>query len=248
MKHRTTLGFAQHEVPVGDLNSLREIVLTGVSASVGQEMAFIEVCCSENSSLRQACKVARMPYLGITKNMQERRVLDEVKAFVVVQRNCGRWLHVHCSTPCSSGSPLKHLSQKRDQTEADRDWHSIIGSAEAYLTLGDSRSFELPKHNQIWQRPETQRILERCGLNYDAEVALCQTGLVNDEGTPIGKRLKFFATSPCFANLLTKKFGTCACRFHAEFNTVNWHRTGYYSKTLAKAILAAARSSRREPC
>ena len=189
-----------------------------------------------------------MPYLGITKNMQERRVLDEVKAFVVVQRNCGRWLHVHCSTPCSSGSPLKHLNQKREQTEADRDWHSIIGSAEAYLILGDSRSFELPKHNQIWQRPETQRILERCGLNYDAEVALCQTGLVNDEGTPIGKRLKFFATSPCFANLLTRKFGTCACRYHAEFNTVNWHRTGYYSKTLAKAILAAARSSRREPC
>ena len=73
------------------------------------------------------------------------------------------------------------------------------------LILGDSRSFELPKHNQIWQRPETQRILERCGLNYDAEVALCQTGLVNDEGTPIGKRLKFFATSPCFANLLTRK-------------------------------------------
>ena len=106
--------------------------------------------------------------------------------------NSGRWLHVHCSTPCSSGSPLKHLNQKREQTEADRDWHSIIGSAEAYLTLGDSRSFELPKHNQIWQRPETQRILERCGLNYDAEVALCQTGLVNDEGTPIGKRLKFF--------------------------------------------------------
>ena len=124
VKHRTTLGFAQHEVPV---------------ASVGQEMAFVEVCCSENSSLRQACKVARMPYLGITKNMQERRVLDEVKAFVVVQRNCGRWLHVHCSTPCSSGSPLKHLNQKRDQTEADRDWHSIIGSAEAYLTLGDSQ-------------------------------------------------------------------------------------------------------------
>ena len=49
-------------------------------------MAFIEVCCSENSALRQACKVARMPYLGITKNMQERRVLDEVKAFVELQR------------------------------------------------------------------------------------------------------------------------------------------------------------------
>ena len=247
-KHRATLGFTQHEIPVGDLNSLRDILLTGVSASVGQEMAFIEVCCSENSALRQACKVARMPYVGITKNMQERRVLDEVKAFVELQRNSGRWLHVHLSTPCSSGSPLKHLNQKRDQTEADKDWHSIIGSAEAYLNLGDSRSFELPKHNQIWQRSETQRILEHCGLNYDAEVALCQTGLVNDDGTPIGKRLKFFSTSPCFANLLTRKFGACSCQYHAEFNTVNWHSTGYYSKTLAKAILAAARSSRREPC
>ena len=130
-----------------------------------------------------------MPYVGITKNMQERRVLDEVKAFVELQRNSGRWLHVHLSTPCSSGSPLKHLNQKREQTEADKDCHSTIGSAEAYLNLGDSRSFELPKHNQIWQRSETQRILERCGLNYDAEVALCQTGLVNDDGTPIGKRL-----------------------------------------------------------
>ena len=222
--------------------------MTGVSAGPGQEMAFIEVCCSPNSALRQACKVARMPYVGITKNAQEGRVLSEVAAFVELQRNSRRWIHVHCSTPCSSGSPLKSLNQKRLETEADKDWLSIMTAIEPYLNYGDSRSFELPKHNQIWQRPETKGILEKCGLNYEAEVALCQTGLSNDDGTPIGKRLKFFSTSPCFANLLTKKFGTCCCRKHAEFGTVNWRNTGYYNKTLAKAILAAARSSRREPC
>ena len=91
-------------------------------------------------------------------------------------------------------------------------------------------------------------MLERCGLNYDSEVALCQTGLTNSEGVPVGKKLKFFSTSPKFAHLMTKKFGTCNCARHAEFGTVNWHNTGYYNKILAKTILAAARASRREPC
>ncbi|MCV6575719.1 MAG: Ty1/Copia family ribonuclease HI, partial [Cohaesibacter sp.] len=52
LRHRTVLGFAQHEVPINDLNSLRDTLLTGVSAGPGQEMAFIEVCCSPNSALR----------------------------------------------------------------------------------------------------------------------------------------------------------------------------------------------------
>ena len=81
-----------------------------------------------------------------------------------------------------------------------------------------------------------------------SEVALCQTGLTNSEGVAVGKKLKFFSTSPKFAHLMTKKFGTCNCARHAEFGTVNWHNTGYYNKILAKTILAAARASRREPC
>ena len=123
-----------------------------------------------------------------------------------------------------------------------------MGAIEPHLILGDSKSFELPKMNQIWQRGKTKKVLKNCGLTYESEVALCQTGMTNSDGVPVGKRLKFFSTSPCFAHLLTKKFGACSCPAHAEFGTVNWHKTGCYSKTLAKAILAAARSSRKEPC
>ena len=60
-RHRT------QQVPVGDLNSLRDILLTGVSASVGQEMAFMEVCCSENSALRQACRLHICPMLELQR-------------------------------------------------------------------------------------------------------------------------------------------------------------------------------------
>ena len=248
LRHRATLGFTQLELPLSDLELLQSLILTGVSGSDKQEMAFVEVCCSPNSALQAACKVARMPYVGITQGVQDPKILQEVEAFVNSQRGAYRWIHIHCSTPCSSGSPLKHLSQKVEATPADEEWASIMGAIEGYLILGDSKSFELPKVNQIWQRAETKKVLKNCGLTYESEVALCQTGVTNASGVPVGKRLKFFSTSPCFAHLLAKKFGECNCASHAEFGTVNWHKTGYYNKTLAKAILAAARSSRKEPC
>ena len=248
LRHRMTLGFVEHELPLSDLRSIQEVLLTAFSTSAGQEMSFVEVCCAPQSALRDACRVARMPYIGITQDVQNPKILEEVAAFVEVQRSSHRWVHVHCSTPCSSGSPLKNLTQQVDETEADREWRGIMTSVEPYLNFGDSHSFELPKRNQIWSRPQTKSVLERCGLNYDSEVALCQTGLTNSEGVAVGKKLKFFSTSPKFAHLMTKKFGTCNCARHAEFGTVNWHNTGYYNKILAKTILAAARASRREPC
>ena len=102
--------------------------------------------------------------------------------------------------------------------------------------------------NQIWKRDETKKVLKKCGLTFESEVALCQTGLTNSEGIPIGKRLKFFSTSPCFAHLLSRQFGSCNCSAHAEFGTIIWNKTGFYNKELAKAIPAAARASRKDPC
>ena len=81
-----------------------------------------------------------------------------------------------------------------------------MGAIEAYLILEHSKSFELPKVNQIWQRGETKKVLKNCGLTYESEVALCQTGVTNTSGVPVGKRLKFFSTSPCFAHLLTRRY------------------------------------------
>ena len=93
---------------------IQAVLVTALSTSAGQEMSFVEVCCSPQSSLRAACRVARMPYIGITQDVQNPKILEEVVAFVGVQRSSHRWVHVHCSTPCSSG--LKNLTQQVDET------------------------------------------------------------------------------------------------------------------------------------
>ena len=209
-----------------------------------QDMAFVEVCCGTNSALREACNVARMPYLGVVKRMETAEMFRRVKEFVSVQEQLGyRWVHVHASTPCSSGSPLKNFSLATE-SNADRSWKGIMDNVSKYLMLGNSRSFELPRNN-IWKREETKRVLKDCGLEFDAEVFLCQTGMVSDSGLPIGKVLIFCSASAGFCNLLTKKFGWCECQQHAGMNEVNWTKTGAYNKELAKAILAAVRAGRK---
>ena len=50
LRHRATLGFTQLELPLSDLELLQSLILTSVSGSDKQEMAFVEVCCSPNGS------------------------------------------------------------------------------------------------------------------------------------------------------------------------------------------------------
>ena len=75
-----------------------------------------------------------------------------------------------------------------------------------YLTLGNSRSFELPRNNNIWKRDETKHVLKHCGLEFESEVFLCQTGCKADNGLPVGKCLIFRSSFSGFCNVLTKAF------------------------------------------
>ena len=52
-------------------------------------------------------------------------------------------------------------------------------SVKAYLNFGDLRSFVSCFDD----------------VTHHLEVVLCQTGLTNSEGIPVGKKLKFFSTS-----------------------------------------------------
>ena len=143
LRHRTSLGFEVPEVPVKDLQRIRDVMLFNNRVDQKQDIAFVEVCCGTNSALREACKVARMPYIGIVKRMETADMFQKVKEFVEVQQQLGyRWVHVHASTPCSSGSPLNFSAQI--ESDADRSWKGIMDNVSKYLLLGNSRSFELP--------------------------------------------------------------------------------------------------------
>ena len=67
LRHRASLGFEAVEVPARDLRSVNDLLLINDVVSNKQEIAFVEVCCGTNSALRDACRVARMPYVGVVK-------------------------------------------------------------------------------------------------------------------------------------------------------------------------------------
>ena len=142
------------------------------------------------------------------------------------------------------GSPLKNFSSG-NSSAADLAWEGIMTAVPRYLTLGNSRSFELPRNNNTWKREETKHVLKHCGLDFESEVFLCQTNCKADNGLPIGKCLMFRSSFSGFCNVLTKRFGSCNCVKHASVMDVNWVKTGSYTKELAKAILAAVRAARR---
>ena len=96
-----------------------------------------------------------MPYMGIVKRMETADMFQKVKEFVETQQQLVyRWVHVHASTPCSSGSHLKNFSAQVE-SDADRSWKGIMDNVSKYLLLGNSRSFEL--HETTTFGNETKR-------------------------------------------------------------------------------------------
>ena len=69
-------------------------------------------------------------------------------------------------------------------------------------------------------RDETKHVLKHCGLEFESEVFLCQTGCKADNGLPVGKCL-IFEVRFLVCNVLTKRFGSCVCEEHAGVMDVN---------------------------
>ena len=141
-------------------------------------------------------------------------------------------VHVHLSTPCLVGSPLKHFSGH--SADQEMQWCSIIQCASSYMSLGSTSSFELPKSNSIWGRWFVQKLLKKHHHDHHAFVHICMTGLLARTGLPIPKQLCFTSDSELFVRHLDVKFGECKCKEHAKMNDIHWaqHTRGNLEKRL----------------
>jgi hypothetical protein len=97
-------------------------------------------------------------------------------------------LHVHLSTLCSSGSPLRRFATPEQASELDASWDEHIAGAVSFMKFGESTSFELPLFNNIWKPWYGQQALQRFGHGHSAIVHLCQTGLQGSDQNLIGKK------------------------------------------------------------
>ena len=239
--HRLRLGFDEQWGQLADaLHVLAQLSLDGCSrlGAMPKPYAILEVCCEPLSGLSVVCQQKGVAYAGIVANMEEARVYRQAQSWAFDLRRKGVWMHVHVSTPCASGSPLKNFS--RSVTESDYQWEPLMKAAAGYLKLGDAASFELLLRNEIWKRAGTQQLLKRFHLCHVTNVYLCATGHKSKSGLPVGKCLRFACTHGEFAACLDAKFGSCSCEKHAPMHDVIFSETGNYNSKLAAGILEAA--------
>ena len=245
-QHRSRLGFvSMRDEPAEELFSLScrsGGILTTMWTHVSMPLALLEVCCEKGSALSVECKLRGIPYAGITGDMQEKRIIKQARDIVDSWKQRKLWVHVHLSTPCSSGSPLKHFRRQSEgqmPSVSDVEWQSIMESALVYANMGNAASFELPRFNQIWERFGTQRLLEKAALLHTAHVWLCRTGVKGKTGLPVGKQLRFQSTAEAFAIHMHVKFGTCTCTKHSSFSQTDWSDTANYNQVLAREMIRA---------
>ena len=199
--------------------------------------ALLEVCCDVHSQLRSVCQRWGIPYRGITYGVEMRTVYEKTREWVKTLKVP---LHVHLSTLCSSGSPLRRFANPEQASELDASWDKHIAGAVSFMLFGRSTSFELPLFNNIWKRWYVQQTLKQFQHDHFTVVHLCQTGLQGTDRNLIGKRLKFTSCLQGLTDELHGRFGVCRCpgtQPHANFNFITWRHTALYSEALADAIL-----------
>ena len=222
-KHRYALGIVVPDGLTAELAELRELCVLQQVLTQGSSIAIVELCCSEHSNLRKVCEVSKVQYIGVAVCIRQWK-----------NSSCPPWVHIHASTPCGSGSPLRNFNQD-SVTEKDQEWDEIINAIGGYFKHADSCSFELPERNAI------------CfDMRHQALVRLCKTGCQNKDGIPIGKTLKFVSNSAWFALNLHSKLSTCTCQTHAELYQINYAETTFYNRKLARYILIAVKHASKK--
>ena len=246
-KHRYALGIVVPDGLTAELAELRELCVLQQVLTQGSSIAIVELCCSEHSNLRKVCEVSKVPYIGVVAKVQSSGTLSRVAVCIRQWKNssCPPWVHIHASTPCGSGSPLRNFNPD-SVTQKDQEWDEIINAIGGYFRHADSCSFELPERNTIWSRPETVNLLESFDMRHEALVRLCKTGCQNKDGIPIGKTLKFVSKSAWFALNLHSKLSTCTCQTHAELYQINYTETAFYNRKLARYILIAVKHASKK--
>ena len=203
----------------------------------------VELFCSKDSAISQACKRAGVAYIGITQ--EENFVDPNTQAFLgetlsVLKSRYQTKVYVPIATPCTAGCSWRYYNWRKPGfkqkwraklREHQRNWKllgSLLGpyAKEPSLLLTQ----EWPKNSSLWKEETFLRTKKRLGLNYGKVVDRCSFDLVF-------KKWYFCSNHEKWVELL--KCSPCdKTHTHVECSLLE---SGFYPTKLGRALVTAAR-------
>ena len=215
----------------------------------------VELCCSKESEMKQACRKIGLHYVGIHDRLEELSVFQvtmkmlsalvssDLKSHGKGEKNLS--LHLHISLPCTGGSPLLNFSTSQVRQEHVSMFLKLLKHVGRYIDSCKefdpkvTVTFELPHNNRYWKLCEIREFRNRYGLDFEGIVSCCRTGLrAVRTGRLIGKRYRVVSNSESTSKVLNAKFAKCTCtEEHAAFNEVDWKQTEGYTRRFATVLI-----------
>ena len=202
----------------------------------GCEIAFIEICCQEGSSLEEVTRSKGMAYFGVTLKI-DGTYSRTVWLLRQIIRKAPK-VYIHISTPCTSGSKIRHLnftkypnsfSKWQSQFRLHRKiWTGIRKTLhDIHVKKHALVSQEWPKDCDLFGELVYLRSQKQIGLSCTAMVKRCCIDGVR-------KEWKFKTNHPELAtNLMTPP---CHCESPETFPI---SASGFYSQKVAQHIIEA---------
>ena len=202
----------------------------------GCDTAFIEICCQESSSLEEVTTRKGLAYFGVSQkiDLTYSRTIWLLRQII---QKCPK-VYIHISTPCTSGSRIRHLnfvkypntfSRWQQQFRLHRKIWSGIRKVlcDVKSKKGTLVSQEWPKDCDLFKELVYLRVQKLVGLSHTAIVKRCCLDGIRKEWI-------FKANDRNLAVNLMTPF--CRCE-RPEVSQIT--ASGYYSKDVACHILDA---------
>ena len=155
--------------------------------------------------------------------------------------------HMWGALPCTSGSPWQYINSIRGGERfkvhlnkmiltSKKLFKSFVKRAELVLSLGGTVTFEWPRHNSGWNRPDVRRFFEQHPEFQSVEFDGCLLGLKSKDNRPIKKPWKLMTTDPRIKAAFQGYLCTHQPHEHDKCEGAETSRSAFYPQQMTMLI------------
>ena len=222
---------------------------------IGPDSPLMEFACDPESQMGITSEQYGVPHIRLSKEFGD--LLDpEVQAQLDYQIwACPMAPNLWGAIPCTAGSVWQRLNAsrlgpsfqaylRRQRNQSKRLFASFKERAELVLSRGGTVTFEWPRYNDGWNRPDVKEFFDSHPEFMEVLFDGCAVGVTSKDGHPIRKPWKLMTTS----KRIKLYFENMKCSHHSSEHSQaagsETARTAFYPKEMTELIIRALYPSR----